>query len=290
MSGDPVISRIAAWAAARPDIAALVQIGSRVQPGNAADQWSDYDFQLISSSPGAFREPAAYAALGEAWVFSVQPVFGGADKVTLIGPDAVEMDFVLLSSLELRVVFAALRYPGLAGLWPPPLREGVRNLRIVACPGWRVLKGGAPWERRYARLGAAVPWPALTEREFQARLSAFWAAAIWTAKKILRGEYRAAQRELQRSVWECIWALLEEEARSAGAQSRPEARRAEAWLTPDRIRQTAVSGGTDRTALSAGLLAAATLFEEVSGRLAAERGWARREHASARDWLRSRLG
>ncbi len=290
MSGDPVISRIAAWAAVRPDIAALVQIGSRVQAGSSADRWSDYDFQLLTSDPGAYRDPAAFAGLGEPWVLAVQPVFGGAEKVTLVGPDAVEMDFVLLPAGQLRVAFAALRFPSLAGIWPAPLREGVRNLRIVACPGWRVIKGGAAWERRYARLGATVPWPSLTEREFRIHAEAFWAGAIWTAKKILRGEYRAAQRELHRSVWERTWVLLEEEARAARAKARPEARRAEDWLAPDRLRQTAVAGGLDRPSLAAGLLAAAALFAEVEHRLAADRGWTRRDHSAARDWLRSQLG
>ena len=48
---------IAAWAENRPDIAALVQIGSRVQPAGA-DQWSDFDYQLITTRPAAYRDPA----------------------------------------------------------------------------------------------------------------------------------------------------------------------------------------------------------------------------------------
>lgn len=290
MSADDVISRLAAWATTRPDLVALVQIGSRVQPGAEADAWSDYDFQLITSQPGAYRHAAAFAGLGEAWVFAVQPVFGGADKVTLIGPDAVEMDFVLLPAARLRIAFAALRFPGLSALWPAPLRVGVRDLRIVACPGWRVLKGGAAWEHRYARLGAAVPWPPLREEDFHARVAAFWAAAVWTAKKTLRGEYRAAQRELHRTLAEHLFALLEEEARAAGVRARPEARRAETWLAPERLRETALVSAPERTALATSLRAMAAHFDATADRLAASQGWSVPDHAAARAWVQSQLG
>jgi len=290
MSHDSVMARISAWAESRPDITALVQIGSRVQAGGTVDQWSDYDFQLITRRPALYRDPAALHGLGETWVVSSQRVFGGADKLTLILPGAAEADFVILSALELRIAFAALRAPGLAALWPPPLKFGVRDLRIVACPGWRVIKGGAAWERRYARLGAAVPWPRLSEREFQEVCAAFWAAAVWTAKKIARGELRAAQRHFHVSLTETLWRLLEEEARDQARPARPEARRAETWLPPERVAGTGFPTAAEPAALRRALAASAAAFAEVANALARSRGWAMPDHAAVREWLRGQLG
>ncbi|MBI2513799.1 MAG: aminoglycoside 6-adenylyltransferase [Opitutae bacterium] len=290
MSDDPVMARISAWAASRADISALVQIGSRVQPGATPDRWSDYDFQLISTRPALYRDPAALHGLGETWVVNSQRVFGGADKLTLVFPGGVEADFVILRAVELRIAFAALRAPGLASLWPPPLKFGVRNLKIVACPGWRVVKGGAAWERRYARLGATLPWPRLDEREFRGVCAAFWAAAVWTAKKIARGELRAAQRHFHLTLVEQLWRLLEEEARDHDRAVRPEARRAESWLAPERLPQSAFATGADRATLSRALRAAAGAFEDAAATLARQRGWTPPDHSAARDWLLGELG
>lgn len=287
---DPVLDRISAWTERREDLSALVQIGSRVQPGGVADEWSDYDFQLITRRPTLYRDAATWRELGDAWVVSTQRVFGGADKVTLILPGAVEVDFVILKAIELRVAFAALRAPGLASLWPPPLKFGVRDLRIVACPGWRLIKGGAAWEKRYARLGAVPPWPRLDESEFHEVCAAFWAAAVWTAKKVARGELRAAQRHFHVSLTESLWRLLEEEARDQSRPARPEARRAERWLPPERVGQTGFASAAEAGALRRALAESIAAFDEVAAALARRRGWAPRDFSGVREWLSGQTG
>ena len=56
---------VSAWARSRPDIQALVQIGSRVQEGSAVDAWSDYDYHLVTSRPGDYRDGRFTAELGD---------------------------------------------------------------------------------------------------------------------------------------------------------------------------------------------------------------------------------
>lgn len=282
---DPVLDRISAWAERRADLTALVQIGSRVQPGGGADQWSDYDFQLISRRPALYREAATWRELGEAWVVSTQRVFGGADKVTLILPGAIEVDFVILKTVELRVAFAALRAPALTPLWPPPLKFGVRDLKIVASPGWRVIKGGTAWERRYARLGDVAPWPRLDENTFHEVCAAFWAAAVWTSKKVARGELRAAQRHFHISLTESLWRLLEEEARDQSRPARPEARRAERWLPAERVGRTGFVTAAEGEAMRRALAEATVAFDAVAAALAEQRGWAYRDFSAVRAWV-----
>lgn len=282
---DPVLDRISDWAERRADLSALVQIGSRVQRDGRADEWSDYDFQLITRRPALYRDAALWRELGEAWVVSTQRVFGGADKVTLILPGAIEIDFVILKTVELRLAFGALRAPALAPLWPPPLKRGVRDLKIVACPGWRVIKGGPAWERRYARLGDVAPWPRLDENAYHEVCAAFWAAAVWTSKKVARGELRAAQRHFHISLTESLWRLLEEEARAQSLPARPEARRAERWLPAERVGQTGFATAAEGDALRRALAEAAAAFDVVATALAGKRGWVYRDFSAARAWL-----
>lgn len=280
------LARVAGWAAGRDDVAALVQIGSRVQEaGAAADAWSDHDFHLITRAPGAYGGADAVAGLGEAWAVSSQSVFGGVRKLTVVLADAVEVDLAVLPLLPVRVAFAALRFPGLARLWPAPLRAGVRDLRIVAAPGWRVIRGGPAWERRYARLGAAPPWPVLTADDLAAQVAAFDAGLVWVVKKLRRGEGRAAQREFHRTLLERTWILLEHEARARGAAARPEARRAESWLPPALRDATAFPTSPDPAVLGGAVLRVITVFDETAARL----GDGATGSAPLRAWVRAQL-
>lgn len=285
---DQIVAQIAAWAAARADIRALVQIGSRVQPGSRADEWSDYDFHLITSRPGAYRDPNSLREIGQCWMLAAQDAFGGVRKLTAILPGAAEVDFVVLPVWEVRLAFGALRFPGTASLWPGLLRQGIRDLQIIVCPGWRVIKGGAAWEQRYRRLGTETPWPALDEARFQALCGAFWAGAVWVAKKILRGELRAAQRELHRTLVEHTWLLLEYETRGTGGRARPEARHAERWLAAPRLAATVFASAADETALKRALADVTALFEDTAAQLAAARGWTVPDHAALKAWLLAR--
>ena len=163
----------------------------------------------------------------------------------------------------------------------------MRDLRIVACPGWKVLKGGAAWERRYTRLGREVPWPRLTEAALRAHADTFWATAVWVAKKVARGELRAAQREFHRVLVEKIWLVLEDEARDRTPQVRPEARRAERWLPPAQVAETAFATAPDAQAMTAALEEAADTFAAVCARLAVTRGWGLDDPTALRRWLAS---
>lgn len=126
--------------------------------------------------------------------------------------------------------------------------------------------------------------------DFNHHVAGFWRHAVWVEKKILRGELRAAQRWYHVELRVHADALLEEEARLAGREPRPEARKAEQWLDETRLRQTAIMTGPEQPVLARALLAEMTLFREVSEVIAAKRGFALPDHAAVEAWLRSGLG
>jgi hypothetical protein len=279
---------VSAWADAQDDIKALVQIGSRVQAAGSADRWSDYDYQIITSRPEKYRDGSFARELGASWVSGAQISFGDAVKVTAVYEGAMEVDFVVLRHVEVLIATLALRWPSTARWWPRPLSAGVKNLRIVAAPGWKVIKGGAPWHERYSRISAiSVP---LTEREFTALCDEFWIQVVWAAKKACRGESLASQRAIHLSLVEASLRLFQEEAILDGRRAHPLGRRAENWLTPRQLQ--ALAGGTkpDRASLMAALAEVSQEFAASAARVAGRKQWRPRDYGDVRGWLSSVSG
>ena len=274
---------LSSWAHARGDIRALVQIGSRVQAGAAVDAWSDYDYQLVTTSPRRYADGLFCRELGACWACGAQMAFGNAVKVTAVFDGALEADFVVIRHLDLLVATLALRWPATRRFWPRVLRRGVDDLRIVAAPGWRVIKGGRAWELRYSRI--APLRAGLTEAGYRELCGNFWAQAVWAAKKAARGEYRACQRAVHGQLLERCLRMIQEEAALGGRPSHPFGRRAEQWMTAGQLEETSFATAPERSALMGALGRVTLAFHRASGSVATLRGWGRDEHAEVRAWL-----
>lgn len=282
-------ARVVAWARAQPGLEALVQIGSRVQPGAVVDAWSDWDYQLIVRDPARYHNREWPAQIAPCWSAHFERTERAVTKLSAVFEGGWEADFVLLPSWQMKLVCWAMQHPGAQGWYPGPLRRGVHNLRLVATPGYRVVLGGPAWEKRYAAM--TVPWPEmeLTAEDFQQHTAAFWRHAVWVGKKTLRGELRAAQRWQQVALREHLYALLAEEARLEGRQPRPEGRQAERWLTPLRQQQTSVPAGPQQREMALALLADLAVFTEVTRVVASRCGFAVPDYAAVETWLRGEL-
>ncbi|MBI2814894.1 MAG: hypothetical protein HYX71_11485 [Opitutae bacterium] len=282
-------ARVVAWARTLPDLEALVQIGSRVQPGAEVDAWSDWDYQLIVRQPSRYHNRDWPAQIAPCWSAHFERTERAVTKLSAVFAWGWEADFVLLSAWQMKLVCFAMRHPAGQNWFPQILRRGIHNLRLVAGLGYRVVLGGPAWERRYAAL--AVPWsvPDFVAEDFQHHTAAFWRHAVWVAKKILRGELRAALRWSQVELREHSYALLAEEARLEGRTPRPEARKAEQWLDARRLQQTAIVTSIEQAQLARALLAELDLFVGVSASVAARRGWAVPDYRAVEAWLRAEL-
>lgn len=282
-------ARIVSWARARRDVAALVLIGSRAQAGAEVDEWSDWDFHVITRDPRKFLPPVWLPAIAPCWCAHVDRTERGVEKLSVVFAEGREADFVLLQSWKMKLVCWAMRHPRLARAYPEPLLAGVRNLRLIAGPGHRVLLGGRDWEDRYAALQVPWPEPGFSEERFQRCQSAFWRHAVWIFKKTARGELRAAARWHARELADALYLVLAEEARLAGRVPRPEARKAEQWLDPERLRQTATFAGGDARSQAAALLGAIDVFRAAVDTVAAARGFPAPPYAEVEQWLRGEL-
>lgn len=290
-------TRVNDWVRTRPDIEAVVQIGSRVQSGGTVDAWSDWDYQLMTRDPKVYQDHAWLGRIAPCWCAHHEKTGSGVVKLGAVFEGGLEADFVLLTAWQMKLVYWAMGNPGLKSLYPRALVRGIHDTRRVVGPGYRLLKGGGSWEARLTAL--RVAWPeqaALAAQDFAHATSAFWRHAVWLLKKTGRGELRAAARWYVRELFDHVYVLLAEETRlagrGAGQQIRPgdiPARKAEQWLDAHRLRQTEITIAPDRRVLAKALLTAIDLFEEISASVARQRGFALADYSAVAAWLRAEL-
>ena len=290
MTAEEFEARIVAWARRQPDIKALIQIGSRAQGGRSFDKWSDWDFHLISTNPRKYYDTGWVLEIAPPWCVNAERSSRGNMKVSAVFENALEADFVLLANWQMKLVYWGMKHPGLAKWMPARLRHGIFEMRVILKnSGYRVLVGGASWERRMVALD--VQWPAcrMNAGEFNRHISAYWQKAVWVAKKIARPELRSAMHWLHKLILQHTYALLEEEAWLAGKGARPEALKAEKWLDAQRLVQTEIGTELSQSSLASALLAEITLFEDVSASIAKTSGFALPDYSAVAAWLRTEL-
>jgi hypothetical protein len=243
---------IANWAAIESSVQGVILIGSRVRAEEdavwRADLQSDWDFQIITSKPKMFLDSAWAVELGlKVCTYTTrQATLGAVPKVAVVF-DGSEADFVILPSLQLRVLRLSIAL-GLQrrSAW---LRSLLQALAIVIRPGWKFIKGASAWEPFYRRVIAEVPDPRVNDYEACALADGFVCDTIWTWRKIDRGELIAAQRMLYRSLAETNFRLLHELKLRRGERSFPEARRIERVASQAELTGVSIESRLDPRAL-----------------------------------------
>ena len=271
------------WAERQGDIRALVQIGSRAQNLGLSDQWSDFDYQLITTRPKKYRDGSFASEISPCWCYNSARAFGGVVKVSAVYTDAKEADFVILNALEVRIAAAVLRFPKTRPIWPRPLQLGVGDLQRVAGEGWKMVKGGSGWSHLYRRF---KPYRRrMEEKRFSQINQAFWTKMIWVGKKVLRGEFLAARRGFHEGPREYFFELLEEYGLLQGHSARPEGRRIEHWLAQDFLEILGKPTVAERGSFLATLKANADLYDQIAKDVARQKEWAVADFDQSRNWV-----
>jgi streptomycin adenylyltransferase len=145
------------------------------------------------------------------------------------------------------------------------------------------VKGGNKWARRYGRL---EPFQErITEREFSGLCGEFWSHFVWATKKVLRGEFLAAQRALHEVLLEKTLCLLAEEELSQGHRAGPRGRRAEAWLSVERLEAIKFTSHPSRDSLLTTFGRLLILFSDVSNNLAETHQWQTDNYSEVQNWI-----
>jgi aminoglycoside 6-adenylyltransferase len=196
VSFDELETRFVEWGGARPDVRAVLVVGSRARVDHPADEWSDLDLAFVTRDAKRYAADASWLRdIGDVWAayhdhegVTWHVLFAG-------GLDAGVAPLPASMVRAARVLLAATRRaPRLRRLLPSAVRARVsgieRDLAAYLGPGVRVLldkDGQVTRMLGYVpRAGSAKEPPRL--ETFLAVIDEFWLVAVWNAKHLRRGE------------------------------------------------------------------------------------------------------
>jgi molybdopterin-guanine dinucleotide biosynthesis protein A/predicted nucleotidyltransferase len=189
---------VAEWAVEREDVAALVLVGSQARGEVPADRWSDLDLILLLDDPAAYTDDASWIReFGEPVVTFLEATVDGHWERRVLYETGEDVDFVLFPASVAEKA------------------EGSANAAALLARGYRVLVDRIGIEDLLARAAASASKPSgPTGPELGELASDFWYHALWTAKKLRRGEVYAAIDCLDGSMKARLVSLLALHARS----------------------------------------------------------------------------
>lgn len=267
--------RLTAWAVGRPDVEAVVLIGSQAGGGGHSlrqvDRNSDWDFQLVVKNPAEFfrADWTKELGAGRPLAYAVLPArVGSLPRISAVFPDT-EVDLVIIPAAAIRKVLWALRRE--RHVEPGPVRTQLQDLAVVVRPGYRFLKAHSTWEWFYARACEVVPDPRLNDAAVVALAEAFYCQWVWIERKIARGEWRAAARMLVREQAETNFRLLHELKLRRGEPTFPDARRVELTASAEELAAISMEIRFERAALEAETEKAAQALRRLVKELVGDR-------------------
>lgn len=176
-----LIEKFVAWAQARPDIRAAAIIGSRARADQPADEWSDLDLWIITEDPHLYLAGAGWLEnIGNCWITFLEPVaLGEGMERRAIFEGGLDVDF----AFDPRAAIERMIEQG-----PPS------DIAALLQRGTRVLfdKDGLVG-RLIAFSSRPEPERLPLESELLNVINDFWYHAVWTAKKLRRGELWTAK-------------------------------------------------------------------------------------------------
>ncbi len=167
---DLAAAAVADWARERSDVHAVVVVGSQARSETPADRWSDLDVFLVVDDPEPYAGDRGWVAeFGSPVITFLEETAVGDERERRVlyetGED-VDLPLISLSALDRLEVAGPL-----------------------LARGYRVLVDKIGLEERLERVAADVPAARPpTQHELTELASDFWYHALWTAKKLRRGE------------------------------------------------------------------------------------------------------
>jgi aminoglycoside 6-adenylyltransferase len=169
---DLLMAAVADWARSRDDVRAALVVGSQARSDVPADRWSDLDVVLFVDDPQRLAADATWVeGFGTPVLTFLEPTaFGDRIERRVLYETGEDVDFPLLEASAWREL------------------SGSPEARVLLARGYRALYDELRIE---AELEEPTPPPAATTPDSAALTelaSDFWYHALWTAKKLRRGE------------------------------------------------------------------------------------------------------
>lgn len=169
-------SRLLKYAHSDEDIKAVVAIGSSTREFTPADEFSDLDLIIATSSPERWFSGEYPALLGNVSISFIEPTLGGGMERRCIYDADRDVDMIIFSPEQFEAA----------------ITDG--TMKIVMNRGYNVLydsQGYTELIGQYVRLGTSAP--AMNEDRFINTVNDFYFHCIWAYKKLKRGELWSAK-------------------------------------------------------------------------------------------------
>ncbi|MBQ6890266.1 MAG: aminoglycoside 6-adenylyltransferase [Oscillospiraceae bacterium] len=249
--------RLLSLAETSENLLAVIAIGSSARDYSKADEYSDLDLLLVCSNPASWLYGDLPMQLGKVKISFVEPAFGGGMERRILYSDSLDVDLIVLTPEQMENAFQN-------GAAPQVLSRGYAVL--YDCIGIsEILK---------RKLNILSPHRQMTEAEFINTVNDFWFHAVWSAKKILRGEMWTAKMCIDAYMKGLLLKIME--LRSSGqVDVWHNGRFLEKWAGADTI--TALGGcfaHYDRSDLMAALRHTGKLYSDLARAAAQNWGFA----------------
>ena len=171
-----LIERFVAWAQDRPDIRLAIVLGSRARVDPPPDEWSDLDLLLMVTDPEPYLTNFDWLKnLGDLRIIFLEPTpLGDGMDCRVLFNGGLDVDFSIVSSAQTE-----------QGIQ----RDSRSEMMQIFGRGIRVLldkDSRAPAADPTFMKSGSASLPTLSE--FSETANDFWYHAVWTAKKLRRGE------------------------------------------------------------------------------------------------------
>jgi aminoglycoside 6-adenylyltransferase len=223
-----LLDRVVEWAQTDGDVRALVLLGSRARADERADEWSDTDLIVVVPDPLAFLADASWPdRFGTAAITFIERTGHGRSERRVLYSDGTDLDVVPVSIDDART---GLRDSG-------PLHMLARGHRILVDKDRLFDDLPALVEQAAAARDRMNDWPP-GPVPFENLVGDFWYHAVWSARKLRRGELWVAQSCVDGYMKRLLLQVIEWRTRatSAGGDSWFEGRFLERWADPETVR------------------------------------------------------
>jgi len=195
-----LLERIIDHARAEPAIRGLLLLGSRARIEHAADEWSDTDLIVLVGDPDGFLADAGWPAhFGPVAMTFIEATGHGRRERRTMYVDGTDLDLIPVAVDEVRQGWAD--FPGLAVL--------ARGFRVLHDPDGLL----SDLERWVDERPPEEDWPPQVV-DFESLVADFWYHAVWTARKLRRGELWVALECLDGYMKRRLLTVLEWQARA----------------------------------------------------------------------------
>ena len=224
-----LLDRVVEWAQTDAGVRALLLLGSRARNEEPADEWSDTDLIVVVADPAAFLADASWPdRFGSVAITFVERTAHGRGERRALYADGTDIDVVPVAIDEMRT---GLREPG-------PLSMLARGHRILVDKDRLLEDLPALVERTAGEEARLDDWPP-SPVPFENLVSDFWYHAVWSARKLRRGELWVARACVDGYMKRLLLQVIEWRARATvdgGGDRWFDGRFLERWADPDTVR------------------------------------------------------